>query len=110
MRYIVVMTPEGFINQEKETRHIFNATIQLLYCNIIFRPLILKMDFHTEILWVADIYYINYSMLGKISWLTYVGILKCKEHMAYINTNDDMLSLSLAYTILWNYLTQGGEG
>ena len=50
MRYIVVMTPEGFINQEKETRHIFNATIQLLYCNIIFRPLILKMDFHTEIL------------------------------------------------------------
>ena len=46
-RYIAVRPPPGFINQENETRCYFNATIQLLYCNFLFRQLILNIYCYT---------------------------------------------------------------
>ena len=46
-RYITVRSPSGFINHENETRCYINATIQLLYCKIIFRQLILNLDCYT---------------------------------------------------------------
>ena len=48
IRYIAVIILPGFINQENKTRFYFNSTIQLLYCNVIFRPLILNIDFDTQ--------------------------------------------------------------
>ena len=42
-RYIAVISPPGLINQENETIFYFNATIQLLYSNILFRKLILNI-------------------------------------------------------------------
>ena len=45
--YITVRSPAGFINQENETRCYLNATIQLLYCKVLFRPFILNIDCYT---------------------------------------------------------------
>ena len=47
IRYIAVRTPPGFINKKNKYIYYFNATIQLLYCNIIFRKLILNIDCYT---------------------------------------------------------------
>ena len=49
-RYTAVRSLPGFINQENETRYYFNATIKLLYCNVIFRQLILNIDWYTMII------------------------------------------------------------
>ena len=46
-RYIAVISKSCFINQENETRCYFNETIQLLYCNVLFRYLILNIYFYT---------------------------------------------------------------
>ena len=46
-RYIAVISPPGFINQENETRCYFNETIQLLYFNVLFILLILNVDCDT---------------------------------------------------------------
>ena len=46
-RYITVRRPKGSINQEDETIWYFNATLQLLHCNVIFRKLILNIDCNT---------------------------------------------------------------
>ena len=43
-RYITVRSPPYFIHRENETRRYSNITIKLLYCNVIFRPLILNID------------------------------------------------------------------
>ena len=45
--FINVGSPPGFINRENETRYYLNATIQLLYFNFLFRPLILKIGYYT---------------------------------------------------------------
>ena len=45
--YIIVKSPPGFINQENDRRFDLNATIQLLYCNILFIQLILNIDCYT---------------------------------------------------------------
>ena len=38
------MTPPSFINKKNQTLRYFNANIKILYCNIIFRLLILNID------------------------------------------------------------------
>ena len=43
-RFIVYMKPPGFINNKNKTRCYFNATIQMLYFDILFRRLILNID------------------------------------------------------------------
>ena len=43
-RYIAVRSPPGIINQENKTRCYFDATMQLLYCNDIFRQLLINID------------------------------------------------------------------
>ena len=48
--YINVRSPPGFINQENETIYYFNATIQLLYCNVLFRELIPNIDCYTTMI------------------------------------------------------------
>ena len=45
--YIAVRSPPGFINQWNETICYFNATIQLLKRNVLFRQLILKIDLYS---------------------------------------------------------------
>ena len=45
--FITVQSPPGFINLENETRCYLNATIQMLYVNVIFRQLILIIDCYT---------------------------------------------------------------
>ena len=37
--FITIPSPPGFINQEHETRRYLNATLQLLYLNVLFRQL-----------------------------------------------------------------------
>ena len=49
-RFIPVISLPGFINQENETRIYFNATIQLLYRDVLFRKLILSIDCCTMII------------------------------------------------------------
>ena len=46
-RYIAVISPPGLIHIEIETSCHFNTITQLLYCNVLFRQLILKMDCYT---------------------------------------------------------------
>ena len=45
--YITVLSPLGFITIENETRCYLNATIQLLYYNVLFRQLIINIDCYT---------------------------------------------------------------
>ena len=42
--FVTVRSPQGFIIQKKETRYYLNATLQLLYFNVLFRTLILTID------------------------------------------------------------------
>ena len=46
IRYITVMTPLGFVNQENQTRCYLIATIHFLYCHVLFRILILNIDWN----------------------------------------------------------------
>ena len=43
-RFIADTKPPGFINNKYKTRCYFNATIQMLYFDILFRRLILNID------------------------------------------------------------------
>ena len=45
--FITVGSPPGFINQEHETGCYLNATLQLLYFNVIFILLIINIDCYT---------------------------------------------------------------
>ena len=45
--YITVRSPPGFIHQENEPGWYFNATIQLLYSNVLVIILILNIDCYT---------------------------------------------------------------
>ena len=45
--FVTVWSPPGFINRENETRFYLNATFQLLYFNVIFRQLVLKINCYT---------------------------------------------------------------
>ena len=45
--YITFRPPPGFIHRENETRRYLNTTIHRLYCNVIFRKLILNIDCYT---------------------------------------------------------------
>ena len=44
---ITVLSPPGFINRENETIFYLNATIQMLYFNVLFEHVILKIDCYT---------------------------------------------------------------
>ena len=46
-RYIAVRSPPGLIKQGNETRWYSNATIQLLYFNIINKQFIQNIDLYT---------------------------------------------------------------
>ena len=46
-RYIAIISPPGFINQENKIKCYFNATIKLLNCNFICGKLILSIDCYT---------------------------------------------------------------
>ena len=48
--YITVRSPAGFINRENETICYLNATIQLLYCNVLFGQFILNIDYYTKMI------------------------------------------------------------
>ena len=45
--FVTVQSPPGFINRENETRCYLNATLQLLYFNVLFRQLVLNIDCYT---------------------------------------------------------------
>ena len=42
-----VWSPLGFINREDETRCYLNATLQLLYLNVLFRKLVPNIYYYT---------------------------------------------------------------
>ena len=44
--FVTVQSSPGFINQNNVTRCCLNATLQLLYFNVIFRQLILNIDYY----------------------------------------------------------------
>ena len=44
---VTVQSNPGFINQGNKTRWYLNATLQILYFNVIFRLLILNIDCYT---------------------------------------------------------------
>ena len=48
--FITFWSPPGFINRENETRCYLNATIQLLYFNVIFRQFILNINVYTTMI------------------------------------------------------------
>ena len=50
IRYTSVRSPPVFIIQENETRCYFNATIQILYSNVLFRKLMLNIYCFTMII------------------------------------------------------------
>ena len=52
IRYFKVRSPPGFIHQENETRFHFNATVQILYCIVIFRTFIINVDWSTMIIFL----------------------------------------------------------
>ena len=43
---VTVRSPLGFINREDETRCYLNATLQLLYLNVLFRKLVLNIYYY----------------------------------------------------------------
>ena len=45
--FVTVQSTLGFINRENETRCYLNATLQLLYFNVLFRQLVLNIDCYT---------------------------------------------------------------
>ena len=45
--YVTFWSPPGFINRENESVCYLNETIQLLYCNVLFRQLILNIYCYT---------------------------------------------------------------
>ena len=45
--FVTVQSPPGFINRENETRCYLNSTFQLLYFNVLFRELVLKINCYT---------------------------------------------------------------
>ena len=45
--FVTVQSTPGFINRENETRYYLNATLQLLYFNVLFRKLVLNIDCYT---------------------------------------------------------------
>ena len=45
--FVTVQSPPGFINQENKTRFYLNATLQLLYLDVLFRQLVLNIDCYT---------------------------------------------------------------
>ena len=45
--FVTVRSPPGFINRENETRCCLNSTFQLLYFNVLFRELVLKINCYT---------------------------------------------------------------
>ena len=51
--FVTVKSSTGFINRENETRFYLNATIQLLYFNVIFRQLILNVDCYTMMIGIG---------------------------------------------------------
>ena len=46
-RYITVRSRPGFINEENEMRCYFNSTPQLLYYNVLFRKMIININWYT---------------------------------------------------------------
>ena len=66
--YSTILSPPGFINRENETRYYLNATMQLLYFNVLVRQLILNIDCYTMVIGVdkkTNIFFI----ITKISWM-----------------------------------------
>ena len=45
--FIIVRSPPGFFNPEKETRCYLNAIFQNLYYNVLFRELLFKINWYT---------------------------------------------------------------
>ena len=66
--FVTVCSPPGFINQENETRCYLNATLQLLYFNVIFRQLVLNIDCYTMLNGLGKKVNILF-MITKRSWL-----------------------------------------
>ena len=66
--YITVWSPPGFINRNNETRCHLNATIQMSYCNFIFRLIIINIDSYTMMI---DLDYRTniFSIIIQRSWL-----------------------------------------
>ena len=74
--FITVWSPPGFINRENWTRYYLNATIQLLYFNVLFRQFILNIDFIPRWLVCIKKTYILFTFT-KRSWLwrSYINVL-----------------------------------
>ena len=45
--FVTVRSPQGFIIRENETGYYLNATLQILYFDVLFRKLILTVDCYT---------------------------------------------------------------
>ena len=68
--YISVIPSPGLINQENETRCYFNATIQLLYWNILFVVLILNINWYNTMISLdknnkQSVHHYQKIMIGK---------------------------------------------